>query len=119
MGLENGACHWKVLHVAGYFMGLPEFVRTTTFRSAAVAAGAFAIFVLVLFGFIYWKTDRYLIARSDRVIASQLSEDPRGVQFAGLFRPDGSRMAGNLDSLPPDLKLDNSVQSAELKRKGA
>jgi signal transduction histidine kinase len=119
-------------------MGLPEFVRTTTFRAAAVATGAFAIFVLVLFGFIYWKTDRYLIARSDHVIASQLSvisalplerkadvidyqlsEDPRGVQFVGLFRPDGSRVAGNLDSLPPDLKLDNSVQSAEVKRKSA
>jgi signal transduction histidine kinase len=117
-------------------MGLPELVRTTTFRSAAVATGAFAIFVLVLFGFIYWKTDRYLIARSDHVIASQLSvisalplerkadvidyqlsEDPRGVQFVGLFRPDGSRVVGNLDSLPPDLKLDNSVQSAEVKRK--
>jgi hypothetical protein len=40
-------------------MGLPEFVRTTTFRSAAIAAGAFAIFVLVLLSFIYWKTDRY------------------------------------------------------------
>jgi len=119
-------------------MGLPEFARTTTFRSAAVAAGAFAIFVLVLFGFIYWNTDRYLIARSDHVIASQLremsampperqadiiayhlSEDPRGVQFAGLFRPDGTRMAGNLDGPPPDLSLDGSVQSARVKRTSA
>jgi signal transduction histidine kinase len=118
-------------------MNFPEFVRTTTFRSAAVAAGAFAIFVLVLFGFIYSKTDRYLIARSDRVIASQLrvmsalpldrkrdvieyqlSEDPRGVQFAGLFGPDGSRMAGNLDGVPPGLKLDDSVQNAAVKRTG-
>ena len=39
-------------------MRLAELARTTTFRSAAVAAGAFAIFVLVLFGFVYWKTDR-------------------------------------------------------------
>jgi signal transduction histidine kinase len=119
-------------------MGLPDFARTTTFRSAAVAAGAFAIFVLVLFGFIYWNTDRYLIARSDHVIASQLremsampperqadiiayhlSEDPRGVQFAGLFRPDGTRMAGNLDGPPPDLSLDGSVQSARVKRTSA
>src|SRR6202051_3580322 len=132
------AGHRKVTHVAGHLMGLPEFIRTTTFRSAAVAAGAFAIFVLVLFGFIYWKTDRYLIARSDHVIASQLKvmsaltlerqadiiayhlgEDPRGVQFAGLFRPDGTRMAGNLDGLPPDLRLDASVQSAQVKRKSA
>jgi signal transduction histidine kinase len=119
-------------------MGLLEFARTTTFRSAAVAAGAFAIFVLVLFGLIYWNTDRYLVARSDRVIASQLrvmsampserqadtiayhlSEDPRGVQFAGLFRPDGTRIAGNLDGPPPDLRLDGSVQSARVKRTSA
>jgi signal transduction histidine kinase len=118
-------------------MGLPELVRTTTFRWAAAAAGAFAIFVLVLFGFIYWKTDRYLIARSDQVIASQLrvmaalspeqkadiihyhlSEDPRGVQFAGLFRPDGSKIAGNLEGLLPEIRLDNTVQSIELKRGG-
>lgn len=116
-------------------MRVPEFVRTTTFRSAAVAAGAFAVFILVLFGFIYRKTDRYLIARSDHVIASQLrvmsalplerkaevieyhlSEDPRGVQFAGLFRPDGSRIAGNLEGLPAGLKLDDAVQSTEVKR---
>jgi signal transduction histidine kinase len=116
-------------------MGLPDFVRTTTFRSAAVAAGAFAVFVLVLFGFIYWKTDRYLIDRSDHVISAQLrvmaalppeqradvihyqlSQDPRGVQFAGLFRPDGSRVAGNLDSVPPGLKLDDPVRSAEVTR---
>jgi signal transduction histidine kinase len=114
-------------------MGLPEFVYTTTFRSAAVAAGAFAVFVLVLFGFIYWKTDRYLIARSDQVITAQLhviaalppeqkadviryqlSQDPRGVQFVGLFRPDGSRVAGNLHGLPSGLKLDEPVQSAEV-----
>src|SRR5882724_11854139 len=99
-------------------MNLPEFVRTTTFRSAAVAAAAFAIFVVVLFGFIYRTTDRYLIARSDHVIALQLKADPRGVQFAGLFRPDGSRTAGNLESLPPGLTLDDSAQSAEVKRSG-
>jgi signal transduction histidine kinase len=116
-------------------MGLPEFVRTTTFRSAVIAAVAFAILVLVLFGFIYWTTDRYLVARSDHVIAAQLrvmsalpperqadvinyqlTEDPRGVQFAGLFGPDGKRIAGNLDGLPSGLKLDDGVQSAELRR---
>jgi signal transduction histidine kinase len=119
-------------------MRLPEFVRATTFRSAVIAAAAFATFVMVLFGFIYWKTDSYLVARSDNVIASQLrlmstfpvertanaiyyqlAEDPRGVQFAGLFRQDGSRIAGNLDGVPPGLRLDDGVQSAEVKRTGS
>jgi signal transduction histidine kinase len=116
-------------------MGLPEFVQTSTFRSAAIAASAFAIFVLALFGFLYWKTDRYLVARSDHVIATQLkvmaalpaelkphviqyhlSQDPRGVQFAGMFRADGSRITGNLESLAPGLQLDDTVQSTLVRR---
>jgi signal transduction histidine kinase len=114
-------------------MGIPEIVRTSTFRWASVAFAAFAVFVVVLFGFIYWKTDRYLIARSDQVISLELNvisalsperrvdaieyrltQDPRGVQFAGLFRPDGSRIAGNLARLPPSLKVDATAQSAIL-----
>src|ERR1700704_4702546 len=118
-------------------MGVPKILQTSTFRWASVASGAFALFVLVVSGFVYWKTDRYLVERSDHVISLQLnvvsalpferkvdaieyqlSEDPRGVQFAGLFRPDGSRIAGNLESLPPGLTLDDSVQSTEVKRSG-
>src|SRR5258708_1605381 len=119
-------------------MSIREIVRTSTFRWAALASGAFAVFVLVLFGIIYWKADLYLTARSDHVISLQLNvvsalpfeqkvaaihyqlaEDPRGVQFAGLFRSDGSRIAGNLARLPPALKLDATVQNAELVRGGA
>jgi signal transduction histidine kinase len=127
----------NALQIASYVMNLPELVRTTTFRSAALAAGAFAVFVVVLFGFIYWTSDRYLIARSDRVIALelkvisslpdqrkldvidyQLSQDPRGVHFVGLFGPDGNRKAGNLASLPPSLKLDDSAQSTDVGKHG-
>jgi signal transduction histidine kinase len=122
----------------GCLMSIGEIVRTSTFRWAAVASGAFALFVLVLFGIIYWKADRYLITLSDDVIGlqldvvsalpperkvdsihDQLAEDPRGVQFAGLFRHDGSRIAGNLSRLPSTLKLDATVQNAELTRYGA
>jgi signal transduction histidine kinase len=118
-------------------MGFREIVRTSTFRWASLASGAFAVFIFVLFGFIYGQTDRYLIARSDDVIRLQLdvisaltaeqklvaidyqvAQDPRGVQFAGLFRPDRIRMAGNLASLPSGLKLDATVQNAELARVG-
>jgi hypothetical protein len=85
-----------------------------------MVAGVFAIFVIMLFGFIYWKTDQYLIARSDRMIASQMNviaglsserrlealdehlrQDSRGVQYAGLFGSDGHRIAGNLENLAP------------------
>src|ERR1700731_4796138 len=56
--------------------------------------------------------------RTRDVIEYQLSEDPRGVQFAGLFGPDGSRMAGNLNGVPHGLKLDDSVHNAAVQRNG-
>src|SRR6201982_2139488 len=50
----------------------PQFMRSTTFRWALAVAGVLAIFVIVLFGFIYWKADNYLIGRSDQMITRQL-----------------------------------------------
>jgi signal transduction histidine kinase len=47
-----------------------------------------------------------------------LKQDPRGVQFVGLFGPDGSRTAGNLESVPPGLKLGDPAHSAEVKKSG-
>src|SRR5277367_4351649 len=49
------------------------FMRSNTFRWALVVAGVLAVFVISLFGFIYWKTDDYLVARSDKMIASQIN----------------------------------------------
>lgn len=112
-------------------MNLPEFIRSTTFRWAILVTGVFAVFIIALFGFIYWKTGRYLTTRSDHVIISQmdvfttlsperrldainerLKQDPRRVQLVGLFSPDGRSIAGNMESLPTDLKADGAVQNA-------
>src|SRR5260221_962638 len=112
-----------------------QIIRSNTFQWALTVAGVFAIFVIVLFGFIYWQTDHYLIARSDRIIARQLDviaalpserrldaidehlrQDSRGVQYAGLFAADGRRIAGNLEQFPPELKLNDSVQSLSVVR---
>jgi hypothetical protein len=100
-----------------------QIIRSSTFQWALAVAGVFAIFVIVLFGFIHWQTDEYLIARSDRVIALQLDgmaalpgerrqdaiderlrQDSRGVQYAGLFGPDGHKIAGcgRLEIICPD-----------------
>ena len=116
-------------------MPQPQFIRSTTFRWTLGVAAVLAVFVIFLFGFIYWKTDNYLIARSDRMIARQLQyiaglpderlpaaiaqhlgQDSRGVQYAGLFGPDGRKIVGNLETLPVDLKIDNSVQSVSVLR---
>jgi len=109
-------------------MQLPEFMRSTTLRWTFLVAGIFAAFIVALLGFIYLKTESDLTARSDRVIASQigifaglsperrldainehLKQDPSRVQLAGLYGSNGRRIAGNLESLPSDLKTDNAV----------
>ena len=112
-----------------------DFIRSNTFRWASAVAGVLAAFVIVLFAFIYWKIDHYLIARSDRMIAAQISflaqlpderridaiadhigGDSRGVLFAGLFGPAGNRLAGNIERLPEGLKIDAPVQTVTLAR---
>jgi signal transduction histidine kinase len=116
-------------------MQLPEFTRSTTLRWTFLVAGIFAAFIVALLGFVYLKTKDDLTLRSDRVIASQmdvfaalsperrldainahLKQDPARVQLAGLFGSNRRRIAGNLESLPPDLKIDNRVQSAVVDR---
>jgi signal transduction histidine kinase len=110
-----------------------QFIRSNTFRWASAVAAVFALFMIVLFGFIYWKIDGYLIARSDRMIAQQLNfmaalprerraaaisdhlaQDSRGVQYAGLFDPAGNRLAGNLRELPRDFTVDGAAQAARV-----
>jgi len=112
-----------------------QIIRSITFRRALAVTGAFAVFVIALFGFIYWQTDQYLIARSDRMIARQLNviaalpgerrldaidehlrQDSRGVQYAGLFAADGRRITGNLEQFPPGLQMNDSVQSLAVVR---
>ena len=116
-------------------MRQPQFLRSNTFHWALMVAGAFAVFVIILFGFIYWKIDDYLIARSDRVITVELDGisalspqrrfeaideklrlDPRGVQLAAIFAADGHRIIGNLESLPSQLRIDAPAQSTEIIR---
>jgi hypothetical protein len=35
-----------------------QIIHSNTFHRALAVAGVFAIFVIVLFGFIYWQTDQ-------------------------------------------------------------
>jgi methyl-accepting chemotaxis protein len=120
---------------AANLMQLPEFMRSTTLRWSFLVAGLFAAFIVALLVFIYLKTHGDLTMRSDRMITSQmdvfaalpserrldaigerLKQDPRRILIAGLFGPGGRRIAGNLESLPPDLEIDNAVQSAVVDR---
>ncbi|MGY4368518.1 methyl-accepting chemotaxis protein [Bradyrhizobium sp. LB1.3] len=116
-------------------MQLPEFARSTTLRCTLLVAGIFAAFIVALLGFVYLKTKDDLTVRSDRVIATRLGVlvdfppaqrldainvdlklDPARVRLTGLFESNGRRIAGNLESLPPDLKIDETIQGAVVDR---
>jgi signal transduction histidine kinase len=116
-------------------IGQTHIIWSHTFRWALAMAGVFALFVIVLFGFIYWQTDQYLIARSDQMIGTELNFiaalpgerrlgaindrlklDSRSIQHAALFGADGRKIAGNLERVPPDLPLDNSARSIAIER---
>ena len=45
-------------------MRLPEFIRTTTFRWTLVVSGAFALCILLMFGFVYWRVTAYMTPES-------------------------------------------------------
>jgi signal transduction histidine kinase len=116
-------------------MRQPQFIHSNPFHWALMVAAVFAVFVMVLFGFIYWQIDDYLTARSDRVITVELDgiaalspdrrleaideklrRDPRGVQLAGIFAADGHRVTGNLESLPSHLRIDAPAQGTDIIR---
>jgi signal transduction histidine kinase len=111
---------------------LPDFARTTTFRSTLIVAGAFFLCTVLLFGFVYWQTVVYVMDKYDQLITGELhifaaepperwlphinerlDNDPRRVRIAGLFGVDGHRIAGNLENLPvgltPDVPADAVV----------
>ena len=104
---------------------LPDFARTSTFRSTLAIAVAFVLCTVVLFGFVYWQTAAYLTSSFDALITGELQifaaepparwlphinerldNDPRRIRIAGLFGADGHRIGGNLESLPAGLTLD-------------
>jgi signal transduction histidine kinase len=116
-------------------MRLPDFARSTTLRWAVLVAAIFTALTIAMLGFVYLKTKHDLTMRSDRVIASQLNlfaglsparrleaidehlkQDPGRVRLAGLFDSDRRRLAGNLDALPPILKIDDEVQGVMVDR---
>jgi signal transduction histidine kinase len=116
-------------------MRLREFVRSTTLRWTVLVAAIFTALTMAMLGFIYLRMKHDLTMRSDRMITSQLSlfaglsparrleaidehlkQDPGRVRLAGLFDSGHRRLVGNLEALPPGLKIDDEVQGVIVDR---
>ena len=100
-----------------------------------MASGAFTLCILLMFGFVYWRTADYMTARVDGTITEEadamardapdqrleaiderLRQDPRRLRLAGLFGTDGGWIAGNLESLPGGLRVDDGPQNVAVVR---
>jgi signal transduction histidine kinase len=115
-----------------FFVRLPDFVRTTTFRWTSIAI---ALSILVFSAFVYWEAGTSMQADMDdsineasvavasvapdrrrTAIDDRLATDPRRIRLAGLFDAGGKRLAGNLRELPPGLVLDGRVHATQATR---
>src|SRR5258707_14698875 len=93
-----------------FFVKLPDFVRTTTFR---LTSTVFAACILLFSAFVYWEAAAYMLAGADaaivggsfaiaagtpgrrvKAIEDRRSGGPRRRKIAGLFRAGGNRVAG-------------------------
>jgi signal transduction histidine kinase len=118
-------------------MRRPDFARTPTFYSVLAVAFALALCTLVLLGIVYKQTTTYVISKYDALLVEELQifasntpdqllqeindrllKDPQHIKIAGLFRADGSRIAGNLDLLPPGLAPDVPTNAVVIRLDG-
>jgi signal transduction histidine kinase len=109
-------------------------MRTSTFRWTLVVSGAFTFCILLMFGFVLAQAYAYMRVDVDGLIAGiadsilakdglerrierldeYLHVDPHGVKLGALFGADGARIAGNVERVPPELKLDGGPQLVSL-----
>ena len=102
---------------AWIYVRVPEVIHTSTFRWFSLLSAGCAICMLLMSGFLYWRTSSYEIAGVDRFVADladtfsalsppirmevlqkHLNDDPHHVKLIGLFDSDGNRIFGNIES---------------------
>ncbi|TXN27503.1 ATP-binding protein [Methylobacterium sp. WL19] len=106
---------------------MSRITRSFAFRWALGIALWSTLLSLTLFAFVYWQTAAFMQDELSQVLRHEVryaagdpskagarietwvSEDLHSVHFAGLFSPDGRKLAGNLDARPQALPLDGEV----------
>ena len=112
-------------------MSSPTFraiLSTPTFRLACLFSVGTLLLISAISAFIYWQTAVAIIQRADDLLVRDLhimAEDTTAnaatfierrlnnrlhiIVVAGLFAPDGTQLAGNLQRIPASAKLDGKV----------
>lgn len=114
-------------------MNIAKLSRTTTFRLTLVYSIFFTLCVVMLLGFVYWKTAREMTRRVDQILniekkdyavanpgnlTAKISEgmrrDLRHAYLFGLFSKEGGWLAGNLFDVPRDLPQNGNIYQIKL-----
>ncbi len=112
---------------------LTDTWRTTTFRLVVLYGGIFAIGAGAMLALIYYHTARYIDHQIDLILEAELhscqivpsqglpgliteamGRDVRHIEIFGLFAPDRSPLAGNLQRIPDNLPGDGIPHSIKL-----
>lgn len=106
---------------------MTDVLRSTTLRWALGIALWSVLLALTMFAFIYWQTASYLreeLAETLRLevraaaadpaatalrVDTWTAMDPHARHYGGFFAPDGTRRAGNLDTIPKGLPQDGDA----------
>ena len=107
---------------------LRDHWRISTFRLALLFGLVFILGNITLLSLVYWQTSTYLVQRNDNSILGMASNfdtlnpeqvthevhqaliyDLRRSNLYGLFRADGSPMAGNMRAIPAHLPVDGKI----------
>ncbi len=114
-------------------MNVAKLSRTTTFRLTLIYSIFITACVIMLLGFVYWKTAREMTRRVDQVlelekqdfvmssadslprrIEESIRRDQRHIYLYGLFTRDGHYVAGNIALIPPDLPGNGRIYQISL-----
>ncbi len=113
-------------------------LRTSTFRTAALASAMFASGALLLFAFIYWQTAGYETGRIDAFLSheslamararpedvetdvrTRFPDDMHRLTFAAVLSPGGRVVEGDLASYPAGLPVDGQPHVVDAARRVA
>ncbi len=114
-------------------MRRPEITRRTGFRWGIAAAGLLCLGSILLFGAVFWLASAGMMRTVDRsvleqlellserppdllpfMISSRMQHLPRVITAVGLFDADRRFIVGNIDAVPGNLPLDETVHTLAL-----
>ena len=67
-------------------LGLPTFLRTTTFKLAMIYTAMFGTFSAALMAYLYFSTAYYIQTQSERQLTSELQQLANGYLIGGFDR---------------------------------